>query len=65
MRLLGYPSAHSGFHNLSQQAVAVKVIKLQNINSVVKKHLLSCEVAALSAVKNRGVCEAYDILKDE
>jgi hypothetical protein len=44
--------------------VAVKVIKLQEINTPVKKHLLDCEVAALSAIKNRFICQAFDILKD-
>lgn len=44
--------------------MAVKAIKLQDVNTPVKKHLLDCEVAALKSVRNRYVCQAYDVLKD-
>lgn len=44
--------------------MAVKAIKLQDVNTAVKKHLLDCEVAALKSVRSRFVCQAYDVLKD-
>jgi hypothetical protein len=65
MRLSRYPSANPGYQNHNQKPVAVKIIKLQDINTGVKKHLLDCEVAALSVIRSHGVCETYDILKDQ
>ena len=34
------------------------------MNTVVKKRLLDCEVLALKTVKNKYVCQAYDVLTD-
>ena len=45
--------------------LAVKAIRLAEVDSAVKKHLLDCEVAALKSVKHKYVCQTYDLLKDQ
>ena len=42
----------------------MKAIKLQDINTAVKKHLLDCEVAALLTIRTKYACQVYDVLKD-
>lgn len=55
----------SGFRNQDQMPVAVKIIRLKEIDTPVKQHLLECEVAGLLSVKGRYVCKAFDVLKDQ
>ena len=59
-----YFNVTTGFRNSDMLPVAVKTIKLSDIDTPVKKHLLNCEVAGLSAVKGNFFCQTYDILKD-
>lgn len=44
--------------------VAIKQIDLSDIDSGLKKHLLKCELEALSTIKHHFVCETYSIAKD-
>ena len=56
----------SGFRNKDMMPVAVKTIRLIDIDTPVKRHLLDCEVSALQSIKqHKYVCCAFDILKDQ
>lgn len=54
-----------GIRNKDKKPVAVKTIDLKDIDSSIKKHLLNCEVEALSKIKHPYICETYSILQDK
>lgn len=49
----------------SQETIAVKVIKLVEMRTKVKEHLLECEIDALTHIKAKYVVHTYPILKDK
>ena len=52
----GIPLNDSGFRNYDKMPIAVKAIRLCEIDSSVKSYLLENEVAAFNSIRSQYVC---------